>query len=90
MIVCREFIEALERCHSTWWGARFTGACNRSKQELNLCLRKEVRRYSVSSSPVLMCLRHLQRVGRAARNREASRERRAKIEEGWQKLGEDD
>lgn len=42
--VCKDFIAALEECHSEWWGARFTGACNQAKRELNLCLRKEVRR----------------------------------------------
>jgi Cytochrome c oxidase biogenesis protein Cmc1 like len=41
--VCKEFIAALEECHAEWWGARFTGACNQVKRELNLCLRKEVR-----------------------------------------------
>ncbi|KIJ44261.1 hypothetical protein M422DRAFT_228303 [Sphaerobolus stellatus SS14] len=40
-IVCKDFIEALERCHSEWWGARFIGTCNQTKHELNMCLRRE-------------------------------------------------
>ncbi|KAF8495366.1 hypothetical protein JB92DRAFT_2553210, partial [Gautieria morchelliformis] len=69
--VCKDFIAALDQCHSQWWGARFMGTCNKAKQELNMCLRKE-------------------RLDRAARNREVSRERRKKTEAGWQGLEEDD
>ncbi|EGN96013.1 hypothetical protein SERLA73DRAFT_185511 [Serpula lacrymans var. lacrymans S7.3] len=39
-IVCREFIQALDACHSNNW-ARLTGGCNREKDSLNQCLRKE-------------------------------------------------
>lgn len=39
-IVCKEFIEALERCHATGW-KRLTGACNSNKDVLNKCLRAE-------------------------------------------------
>ncbi|KAF5357803.1 hypothetical protein D9756_001867 [Leucocoprinus leucothites] len=39
-IVCREFIQALEECHSSAW-RRFTGGCNKQKDELNHCLRTE-------------------------------------------------
>ena len=45
-IVCKEFIRALEECHSDFW-AKYTGGCNGIKNELNLCLRKEVRGYSL-------------------------------------------
>ncbi|KAF8584099.1 hypothetical protein K439DRAFT_1244550, partial [Ramaria rubella] len=64
---CKDFIQALQECHSAWWGARFMGACNVQKRELNACLRKE-------------------RLDRSARNRELSKERRAKTEAGWQEL----
>ncbi|TFK90956.1 UPF0287-domain-containing protein [Polyporus arcularius HHB13444] len=40
LIVCREFIQALEACHADGW-SRWTGACNQAKHELNMCLRKE-------------------------------------------------
>ncbi|KAH6918950.1 hypothetical protein BKA70DRAFT_1137289 [Coprinopsis sp. MPI-PUGE-AT-0042] len=39
-IVCKEFIEALERCHASGWN-RLTGACNTKKDQLNHCLRAE-------------------------------------------------
>lgn len=39
--MCREFIEALERCHASGWN-RLTGACNTDKDVLNQCLRAEV------------------------------------------------
>ncbi|KAF8516958.1 hypothetical protein BU17DRAFT_50396, partial [Hysterangium stoloniferum] len=38
---CRDFIKALEACHAEWWGARYFGSCNKVKNELNLCFRKE-------------------------------------------------
>ncbi|TFL06916.1 hypothetical protein BDV98DRAFT_496179, partial [Pterulicium gracile] len=38
--VCREFIEALEACHLSTF-AKFTGGCNKQKDLLNGCLRKE-------------------------------------------------
>ncbi|KAJ7581073.1 hypothetical protein C8J56DRAFT_959025 [Mycena floridula] len=40
-IVCREFIEALEKCHERSFLAKMIGACNVPKDELNSCLRKE-------------------------------------------------
>ncbi|KAJ2930083.1 hypothetical protein H1R20_g6991, partial [Candolleomyces eurysporus] len=39
-IVCKEFIEALEKCHASGWN-RLTGACNTRKDALNSCLRAE-------------------------------------------------
>ncbi|KAF8232392.1 UPF0287-domain-containing protein [Tricholoma matsutake] len=39
-LVCQEFIQALQDCHSNSW-ARLTGGCNRHKNELNQCLRTE-------------------------------------------------
>ncbi|EKM82982.1 hypothetical protein AGABI1DRAFT_97905 [Agaricus bisporus var. burnettii JB137-S8] len=39
-IICKDFIKALEECHATGW-RRFTGACNKQKDELNRCLRTE-------------------------------------------------
>ncbi|KAJ7285637.1 hypothetical protein C8J57DRAFT_643226 [Mycena rebaudengoi] len=39
-LVCQEFMEALEQCHSSNW-ARLIGSCNSHKEELNICLRKE-------------------------------------------------
>ncbi|KAI6109896.1 hypothetical protein F5141DRAFT_1117386 [Pisolithus sp. B1] len=39
-IVCREFIQALDACHTNNW-ARLTGRCNQEKDKLNQCLRKE-------------------------------------------------
>ncbi|KAI0721539.1 UPF0287-domain-containing protein [Cerioporus squamosus] len=40
LIVCREFIQALDACHADGW-SRWTGACNQAKHDLNMCLRKE-------------------------------------------------
>ena len=39
--VCLEFIQALDACHADGW-LRWTGGCNQAKQDLNMCLRKEV------------------------------------------------
>jgi COX assembly protein 2 len=39
-LVCQDFIKALEACHSDGW-SRYTGACNRLKDELNSCLHSE-------------------------------------------------
>ncbi|KAJ7109172.1 hypothetical protein C8R44DRAFT_278221 [Mycena epipterygia] len=39
-LVCKEFMDALEQCHSSNW-ARLVGSCNKQKDELNTCLRKE-------------------------------------------------
>ncbi|KAJ7063107.1 hypothetical protein C8F01DRAFT_985092 [Mycena amicta] len=38
--VCKDFMEALEQCHSNNW-ARLLGHCNRQKEDLNACLREE-------------------------------------------------
>ncbi|KAF9228018.1 UPF0287-domain-containing protein [Gyrodon lividus] len=38
--VCREFIQALDVCHTSNW-KRLTGGCNQEKAALNNCLRKE-------------------------------------------------
>ncbi|RDB23980.1 COX assembly mitochondrial protein 2 [Hypsizygus marmoreus] len=38
--LCKDFIQALENCHSSGW-ARLTGGCNTLKDELNQCLRAE-------------------------------------------------
>ncbi|KAJ7172685.1 UPF0287-domain-containing protein [Mycena filopes] len=38
--VCKEFMDALEQCHSSNW-ARLLGYCNKQKTDLNSCLRKE-------------------------------------------------
>lgn len=46
---CKEFIDALDRCHATGWN-RLTGACNEVKIQLNMCLRAEVHTPSLSSS----------------------------------------
>ena len=48
-LVCQEFIKALEDCHANGW-SRFTGACNQQKDELNHCLRSEVRAAQSRSS----------------------------------------
>ncbi|KAJ7940849.1 hypothetical protein B0H13DRAFT_1586136 [Mycena leptocephala] len=40
VLVCKEFMDALEQCHSNNW-ARLLGQCNRQKEGLNACLRKE-------------------------------------------------
>ncbi|KAG6376072.1 hypothetical protein JVT61DRAFT_2042 [Boletus reticuloceps] len=42
---CREFIEALDLCHSSSW-KRLTGGCNEQKSALIQCLRKESRERS--------------------------------------------
>ncbi|KAJ7489911.1 hypothetical protein B0H11DRAFT_1720063, partial [Mycena galericulata] len=39
-LVCKEFMDALEQCHSNNW-SRLLGYCNRQKDELNACLRQE-------------------------------------------------
>ena len=41
ILACRELVQALEECHATGW-AKFTGGCNKHKDELNKCLRSEV------------------------------------------------
>lgn len=38
---CYDLIVALEACHAAGLMARFSGACNATKQELTLCLRAE-------------------------------------------------
>ncbi|KAG8217435.1 hypothetical protein J3R82DRAFT_5578 [Butyriboletus roseoflavus] len=38
--VCRDFIQALEVCHTNNW-KRLTGGCNEQKSALIQCLRKE-------------------------------------------------
>ncbi|KAN0075213.1 hypothetical protein V8E55_011236 [Tylopilus felleus] len=43
--VCREFIEALDLCHTSNW-KRLTGGCNEQKSALIRCLRKESRERS--------------------------------------------
>ncbi|KAF9009354.1 hypothetical protein BDQ17DRAFT_1235662 [Cyathus striatus] len=40
-LVCKDFIEALEKCHATSTWGKFLGVCNRQKDELNYCLRTE-------------------------------------------------
>ncbi|KAF9232144.1 hypothetical protein BU15DRAFT_90732 [Melanogaster broomeanus] len=42
-ITCREFIQALDACHTSNW-KRLTGGCNEEKMALNKCLRKEAKR----------------------------------------------
>ena len=42
-LACREFIEALEKCHGETTWAKFLGLCNTHKDQLNKCLRSEVR-----------------------------------------------
>ncbi|KAH8117432.1 hypothetical protein DFH11DRAFT_1505082 [Phellopilus nigrolimitatus] len=37
---CKEFIDALEQCHSSFW-SKYFGGCNSIKHDLNMCLRKE-------------------------------------------------
>lgn len=41
LIVCKEFIEALELCHADTW-AKWTGGCNQAKVDLNNCLKQDV------------------------------------------------
>jgi len=38
--VCREFVEALNACHASWF-RKLTGGCNDTKRELNSCLKQE-------------------------------------------------
>ncbi|KAK7693211.1 hypothetical protein QCA50_002777 [Cerrena zonata] len=40
LIVCKEFIEALEACHAETW-AKWTGGCNQAKVDLNNCLKQD-------------------------------------------------
>jgi hypothetical protein len=40
--LCKEVIEALNRCHSEHYIAKFWGACNREKADLDVCLGLEV------------------------------------------------
>ncbi|KAG9318396.1 hypothetical protein JVU11DRAFT_487 [Chiua virens] len=42
---CRDFIKALELCHTSSW-KRLTGGCNDQKSALIRCLRKESRERS--------------------------------------------
>ncbi|KIK59662.1 hypothetical protein GYMLUDRAFT_44101 [Collybiopsis luxurians FD-317 M1] len=39
-LVCKDFIQALEQCHSNSW-ARLTGGCNKYKDAMNACLHRE-------------------------------------------------
>ncbi|THU97893.1 UPF0287-domain-containing protein [Dendrothele bispora CBS 962.96] len=39
-LVCKDFIQALEKCHQSNW-ARLTGGCNKYKDEMNQCLHRE-------------------------------------------------
>jgi hypothetical protein len=41
-VVCKGFFQALEACHADNW-RKWTGGCNKDKNELNMCLRKVVR-----------------------------------------------
>ncbi|KAI0078160.1 hypothetical protein K474DRAFT_1558748, partial [Panus rudis PR-1116 ss-1] len=40
LIVCKEFIQALEDCHANAW-AKWTGGCNQAKLDLNNCLKQD-------------------------------------------------
>ncbi|KAI0262898.1 hypothetical protein BC834DRAFT_971712 [Gloeopeniophorella convolvens] len=39
-LACKDFFEALERCHADIW-SKWTGGCNEIKRELNKCLHSE-------------------------------------------------
>ena len=41
LIVCKEFIDALEACHADTW-QKWTGGCNQAKVDLNNCLKQDV------------------------------------------------
>ncbi|KAH9951363.1 hypothetical protein B0H21DRAFT_685289, partial [Amylocystis lapponica] len=79
---CKDFIQALEACHSNSW-AKWTGGCNQTKMELNMCLRKEAS--ILAGSPPLG-----QRLDRTAKNRSEAKARREKTELVWKDLNEDD
>ncbi|KIY69579.1 UPF0287-domain-containing protein [Cylindrobasidium torrendii FP15055 ss-10] len=40
-LVCKDFIKALEDCHTSHWSAKFLGKCNQQKNTLNECLHGE-------------------------------------------------
>ncbi|KAK7023708.1 COX assembly mitochondrial protein [Favolaschia claudopus] len=50
VLACKDFLEALEQCHSNNW-ARLFGRCNGQKNELNACLRKENVRQRIERRP---------------------------------------
>jgi COX assembly protein 2 len=84
LLVCKEFIEALETCHSSTW-LRLTGGCNVQKDALNTCLRKEVST-SLFIGGQAQRLESYQRFERSAKNREKAKEKRLRIEQGWKEL----
>jgi COX assembly protein 2 len=87
-LVCKDFIKALEECHATGW-RRFTGACNRQKDELNRCLRTEVRSFCTAGCPNLTNSEpFLQRLARSARNRETAKERKIKAEQALKEFND--
>lgn len=80
-------MDALEQCHSSNW-ARLLGHCNRQKNELNACLRKEVR-----VKPLILPLPtyvYVQRIERTDENRETAKERKLKSEQARKKFYDDE
>ncbi|ESK85895.1 cytochrome c oxidase biogenesis protein cmc1-like protein [Moniliophthora roreri MCA 2997] len=47
-IVCKDFIQALEQCHLSTW-KKFTGGCNKYKDEMNRCLHAESMKRSAAN-----------------------------------------
>jgi COX assembly protein 2 len=84
-LVCQEFIKALEDCHANGL-SRFTGACNRQKDELNHCLRSEV---SVAQFQSSFSFTFNQRLKRTSANREAAKARKAKADQAFREFYEE-
>ncbi|KAI0303398.1 hypothetical protein B0F90DRAFT_1935311 [Multifurca ochricompacta] len=40
-IACRDFFDALERCHNIGFRFKWLGGCNQAKRELNKCLHDD-------------------------------------------------
>lgn len=55
-VACADVAEALERCRAEGLYNRYFGGCNLPKQNLILCLRKEVRCVHIRSSPHMLML----------------------------------
>jgi COX assembly protein 2 len=79
-------MDALEQCHSNNW-ARLLGQCNRQKEGLNACLRKEVRQQVMPWFPAYA---YDQRIERTTENRETAKERKLKAEQARKKFYDDE
>lgn len=90
---CSEVMKAIKDCHLNNPYLKFFGVCNDQKTALNMCLRKEVRRFSLASfAPQgrnLTIDLALQRQGKAVGNLEKAKAKRKEVEEKWKAIEEE-